>query len=184
MKVIFTADVENVALLGQVKEVANGYARNYLLPRGLAIPATPGALKQMEVKRQAEERRLAKVEGELKGLSDRIAELTVTIRARTGAEGRLYGSVTAHDVAEAVEQAVGQEIDRRKVSLAAPIRTAGEHEAVVKLSRNLNPRVKVVVESENAPVRLPQPTTGEAAGETESGAAPTGAASTSGATPA
>ncbi len=184
MKVIFTADVENVALLGDVKEVANGYARNYLLPRGLVIPATPGALKQMEVKRQAEERRLAKVEAQLKGFSDRLDGLTVTIRARTGGENRLYGSVTAHDVAEAIERAVGQEIDRRKVSLPGPIRVTGEHEAVVKLSRNLNPRVKVVVESENQPARSPQPTTGEAAGETEAGAAPTGEASTSGATTA
>ena len=169
MKVIFTADVENVALLGQVKEVANGYARNYLLPRGLAIPATPGALKQMEVKRQAEERRLAKVEAQLKGYSDRLDGLTVTIRARTGGENRLYGSVTAHDVAEAIERATGQDIDRRKVSLAAPIRVTGEYEAVVKLSRNLNPRVKVVVESENAPAAAARPAATPAGEETEAG---------------
>ena len=172
MKVIFTADVENVALLGQVKEVANGYARNYLLPRGLAIPATPGALKQMEVKRQAEERRLAKVETQLKGYSDRLDGLTVTIRARTGGENRLYGSVTAHDVAEAIERATGQDIDRRKVSLAAPIRVTGEYEAVVKLSRNLNPRVKVVVESENAPAAAAGLAATPAQGETEAGGAP------------
>lgn len=151
MKVIFTADVDRVALLGQVKEVANGYARNYLLPRGLAVPATEGALKMMEIQKASEEKKLAKLESELEGSANRLDGLTVTIKARTGAENRLYGSVTAQDVAEAIEQASGQEIDRRKVTLAAPIRVAGEHEVVVKLSRNLNPRVKVVVESENAP---------------------------------
>ncbi len=165
MKVIFTADVESVALLGQVKEVANGYARNYLLPRGLAIPATPGALRHMETKKAAEERRLAKLEGELKGFSDRLEGTSVTLRARTGAEGRLYGSITAQDVAEALQKAVGQEIDRRKVSLASPIRTAGEHEVVVKLSRNLNPRVKVIVESENAPAAATAVATAPPAGE-------------------
>ncbi|HEX2171022.1 MAG TPA: 50S ribosomal protein L9 [Dehalococcoidia bacterium] len=165
MKVIFTADVENVALLGQVKEVTNGYARNYLLPRGLAIPATPGALKQMETKKAAEERRLAKLESELKGFSDRLDGLSVTLRARTGAEGRLYGSITAQDVAEAIQQTAGHEIDRRKVGLPTPIRTAGEHEVVVKLSRNLNPRVKVIVESENAPTARPAVATAPQAGE-------------------
>lgn len=150
MKVIFTADVEDVALLGQVKEVANGYARNYLLPRGLAIPATPGALKHMEIKQAAEDRRLAKLENELKDFADRLDGTSVTLRARTGAEGRLYGSITAQDVAVALQAAIGQEIDRRKVNLASPIRTAGQHEVVVKLSRNLAPRVTVIVESENA----------------------------------
>lgn len=154
MKVIFTADVDRVALLGQVKEVANGYARNYLLPRGLAVPATEGALKMMEIQKAAEEKKLAKLESELQGSANRLDGLTVTIKARTGAENRLYGSVTAQDIAEAIEQASGQEIDRRKVSLPAPIRVAGEHEVVVKLSRNLNPRVKVLVESENAPAAV------------------------------
>lgn len=151
MKVIFTADVEGVALLGQMKEVKNGYARNFLLPRGLAVGATPGAIRNMEIRRASEEKKLARLESDLRGFADRLGELSVKIRARTGAENRLYGSVTAQDVAQAIEQAIGQEIDRRKVSLAHPIRTAGEHEVVVKLSRNLNPTVKVVVESENAP---------------------------------
>ena len=105
MKVVLVQAVPGVGQPGQVKDVADGYARNYLIPRGLAVPATPAAVKQAEARRAAEERRQARAAEELRELAQRIEGLTLTLRAKAGAaregeERRLYGSITAADVAE------------------------------------------------------------------------------------
>src|SRR5689334_20442113 len=118
MKVILTEDVQHLGEAGAIKEVANGYARNYLLPRGLAKPATPGMVKVIEERKAAEVRRIAKAEEENRSLATLIEQQTLHMQARVGKQGRLYGSITAADIANMLSQRIGQTIDRRKVELA------------------------------------------------------------------
>lgn len=144
MKVILTQDVPKVGDAGTVQEVKPGFARNYLIPRGFAFAATAGSIKQVEERQAAEAKRIAKQEEELRGLSERIQGARVEIEVRAGEQGRLYGSVTAADVAERLTALVGEEIDRRKVDLEEPIRTLGEHEVTVRLVGRLQPTITVV----------------------------------------
>jgi large subunit ribosomal protein L9 len=152
MKVILIQDVPKLGNAGTVQAVANGYARNYLIPQGLATIATKGSIKQVEERQAAEARRIAKQEEELRGLSDRIQGLRIDIEARVGEQGRLYGSVTAADIAERLSAAVGEEIDRRKIDLDEPIRTVGEHAVTVRLVGRLQPVVTIAVFDPEAPV--------------------------------
>jgi large subunit ribosomal protein L9 len=151
MKVILTEDVQHLGESGAIKEVANGYARNYLLPRGLAKPATPGMVKVIEERKAADARRTAKAEEENRSLATLIGEQTLRMKARVGKQGRLYGSITAADIANMLSQQIGQTIDRRKVDLADNIHSIGTYEVTVKLVGKLNPKVKVVVESDVEP---------------------------------
>jgi|DewCreStandDraft_5_1066085.scaffolds.fasta_scaffold00196_15 large subunit ribosomal protein L9 len=145
MKVYFLKDVPGVARAGEIKDVAEGYARNYLLPRKLAVAATEAVIDQARARQAAEARRAAREAEELRELAGRLDGLTVTVAVRAGKEGRLYGSVTAADIAEAISARVGRPVDRRRVELEAPIRKTGEYQVVVRLSRDLAPRVNVVV---------------------------------------
>lgn len=149
MKIVLTQDVEHLGTAGSIQTVRDGYARNYLLPKKLALLATPGVLKQAAERQAAEERRLAKQEAELQGLANRIEGQVVRFSARVGREGRLFGSITAGDIATMLTTQVGEEIDRRKVDLAEPIRTAGQHTVHVRLIGRLNPAVTVIVEGED-----------------------------------
>jgi large subunit ribosomal protein L9 len=146
MKVILTEVVKHLGEAGEVKEVANGYARNYLLPRRLAMPVTAGAMKQIEERKAAEGRRIAKAEEDNRSLATTIEGYTVHIKARVGSQGRLYGSVTANDIAHALSTQFGQEIDRRKVELEEHIHTVGTYQVPVRLVGKLAPKVTVVVE--------------------------------------
>lgn len=152
MKVILTQDVPKLGAAGTVQDVANGYGRNYLIPQGMANVATAGSIKVVEERQASEARKVAKLEGELKGLSDRIQGMRIQIQARVGEQGRLYGSVTSSDVAEELSKQVGEEIDRRKVDLEDPIRSAGEHQVTVRLVGRLQPTITVVVWDPEAPV--------------------------------
>lgn len=145
MKVYFLQDVPGVARAGEVKDVAEGYARNYLIPRRLAVVATEAVIEQVKARQAAEARRAAREAEELRELAARLEGLTVTVKARAGKEGRLYGSVTAADIAEAIAAQVGRPVDRRRVELAEPIRKTGEYRVVVRLGRDLAPRVNVAV---------------------------------------
>ncbi len=145
MKVYFLQDVPGVARAGEIKEVAEGYARNYLIPRRLAVVATEAVIEQVRARQAAEARRAAREAEELRELAARLEGLTVTLQARAGKEGRLYGSVTAADIAAAISAQVGRPIDRRRVELAEPIRKTGEYRVVVRLGRDLAPRVNVAV---------------------------------------
>lgn len=148
MKVILLKEVQGIGGPGTVKEVADGYARNFLLPRKLATPANSGALKQVDQMKAANERRVAKVEAEAAALARQIEGQEVLFRVRAGEEGRLYGSVTNSDVAEVLSRQIGQEVDRRKVVLDEPIHALGTFEVPVRLTAAQSPIVKVVVEAE------------------------------------
>ncbi len=148
MKVLFLRDVKNVAKAGEVKDVADGYARNFLIPGKLAVPATAHELKRKKEEVVAEERKAARAEAEAKVLADKLAGVTITIKARVGEQHRLYGSVTAADVAEALEKQTGYAVDRRRIDLEEPIKRAGSYEVPVHLGKDLSPKVKVVVEGE------------------------------------
>ena len=145
MKVVFVENVTNVASAGEVKTVANGYARNYLLPRKLAVPATLQELKRLEERNKAEDRREAKLGAKSGDLATRISRATVVISARTGATGRLYGAVTNTHIAEELARLVGEPIDRRKIRLDEPIRRLGEFELEVHLTKDVTTNVKVIV---------------------------------------
>ncbi len=156
MRVVFVQDVTNVANTGDVKTVANGYARNYLMPRKLAVPATPQELKRLEDRRKAEERKEAKLGAKAGDLASRIAEATVVINARTGASDRLYGAITNTHIADELTKLVGEPIDRRKIRLEDPIRRLGEYELEVRLTKDTSTTVKVLIlrEGEEAPIAV------------------------------
>ena len=150
MKVVFVEEVPGTAVPGDVKEVKNGFARNYLLPRGLAIPATKDALQRAEALAKKEEKRQAGLDAEARALLERLEGQKVTIRARVGEQGRLYGSVTAADIAGKLEEILGNEFDRRRVLLAEPIREAGSRLVTLRLSRNVSHPIEVEVEPEES----------------------------------
>lgn len=150
MKVILQENLEKLGIRGQVVEVAEGYARNYLLPRKFALPATPGNLKQLERIRG----RLAKIEAQehatAQDLAGQLSTATITLTRKAGQNDQLFGSVTAADIAEALA-AQGLQVDKRKVALAEPIKLIGEYDVPVKLHHNVSATVKVVVTREGEP---------------------------------
>ena len=147
MEVILREDVVKLGSRGQVVKVAAGYARNFLLPKRLAVAATEANKKIVDQERQAHLRREVKLEGEAQDLAKLLGGVTVTIAQKAGENDQLFGSVTSKDVAEALEKA-GYTIDRRKVELAEPIKQLGEHTVAVKLHRSVSAGVKVVVVKE------------------------------------
>jgi large subunit ribosomal protein L9 len=147
VKVVLTQDVPSLGRAGDVKEVSPGYARNYLLPRKLAVVATDAALKQVEQKRAAAARQAERRAEEVRALGQRIEGTELRFRARA-AEKRLYGSIHAHEIAEELSKVVGHEIDKREVDLPEPIKTTGTHTVTIRLARTVTPRVRVIVEAE------------------------------------
>jgi large subunit ribosomal protein L9 len=145
MKIVLRQDVENLGEKGSVKNVADGYARNYLIPRGMAVVATPGELKVVATNEAVKQRKISRQEQELQGLADRINGQKLEFEARAGSNGRLFGSITNGDIAEKLSKAVGAEIDRRKIVIDEPIRTTGDHPVTVNLVGKLRPQVTVVV---------------------------------------
>ncbi len=147
MKVILKQDVEKLGKAGDVVKVQPGYGRNFLIPKKIAVEATPGNIKVMEIERLAQARRdrRDKVAAEL--VAREVAKLTLTIRQKTGEGGTLYGSVTAIDIADALA-AHKIELDKRKIQLDDPIKTIGEYQIPIRLHREVTVPVKVIVESE------------------------------------
>lgn len=141
-------DVPELGSVGEVKDVASGYARNFLLPRGLAAFATPAVMKRVEAIRKAEEKRQALLEAEMMSLAQTLEGMEITIKAKVGAQGRLYGAITSGDIAEELGRVTGQDIDKRKIELEEPIRQLGEYEVPVRLSKEIAPKIKVVVAEE------------------------------------
>ena len=145
MRVILRADVANVGLKGDVLDVADGYARNFLVPRGLALTASPGALAQAAAMRRARDAREARDRASAEEIASRLAPTVITIPAKAGAEGRLFGSVTAADLVSAVEAQTGVVLDRRRVHVEDPIKTVGVHEVAVRLHTAVELRLSVEV---------------------------------------
>ncbi|MBE9502326.1 MAG: 50S ribosomal protein L9 [Dehalococcoidia bacterium] len=148
MRVVLLQDVPRLGSVGEVRDVASGYARNFLLPRGLAEFATPAAMRRVEAIRQAEGKRQALLETELTALAQTLEGVEITLKAKVGAQERLYGAVTNGDIAEELERVTGQDIDKRKIELEEPIRQLGEYEVLVRLSKGIAPKIKVVVTEE------------------------------------
>lgn len=147
MKVVFLRDVPNVAQAGEVKEVADGYARNYLIPRGLAALAQPHAVSQIEAITKKMEVRLT---AEMTELAGKIDGKEITLKAKAGAKDKLYGSVTSADIAAELKKATGIEVDKRKIELEEPIRQLGSYEIALKLGKDITPKIKVTVTEEEA----------------------------------
>ncbi len=147
MELLLKEDVEHLGVRGDVVKVRPGYGRNYLLPRGLAIQATPGNVKQIELQRRALLKKEATERDTATQQAELVKELTLEFARKVGEHGLLYGSVTTMDIAEAFT-AKGFEIDRRKIQLKDPIKEPGEYDVPVKLHREVTTNVKVVVKNE------------------------------------
>jgi len=148
MKVIFLEDVSGEAQAGEIKEVTKGYAKNFLLPRGLALVATPAALKQAESRLQKEKAQEGLDRAKLIELAGLIEGKEIHFEARVGTDDRLFGSITAADIAEKLSQAIGSSLDKRKIDMDKPLRQAGSHEVTIKLAKDLEPRVTVIIRPE------------------------------------
>ncbi|MDI3280314.1 MAG: 50S ribosomal protein L9 [Bacillota bacterium] len=145
MKVILRQDVPSLGRKGAVVELSEGYGRNYLLPRGLAVEATPANLKALEQQEKAAQQREARAEAEARALAAELASRQVVIPVRVGEGGKLFGAVTAKDIAEAISAAGGPTIDRRKFELPEPLRTLGSFQVPVRLHPQVSLTLTVVL---------------------------------------
>jgi large subunit ribosomal protein L9 len=148
MDVLLLKDVQGLGDAGEVKTVADGYGRNYLIPHGLAMMASPGAVKQAQLQAAAEERRKEQEMTEAQELAQALDGLTVTFQARAGESDRLYGSITKANIAESLEEQVGQEVDRRKIELDEPLKELGTHAITIRLASEAEAKVTVIIERE------------------------------------
>ena len=147
MKVILTDDVPKLGQAGDAKNVATGYARNYLFPKGLAVAASPGALKEYEVQRDAVGRRERRQAAKAEALAKRLSKVTLVFEAKAGESGHLYGSITTASIAEALEREIGEKFDRRRI-LCEPVRQVGWHDVAVRLRADVLGEFKVAVKPE------------------------------------
>ena len=148
MKVILLQDVDGLGKAGDLKDVANGYARNYLLRRHLAAGATPTLLANHKQHIAAQQRKLEKMAEEHSQLAERLAQVTLTFKARVGKQGRLYGSITSQDIAAGLRSVEGLTVDRRLIELRSPIRALGNYPISVKVAPKLEPKITVNVVDE------------------------------------
>ena len=147
MKVLLIKDVYKLGRAGDVKKVADGYGRNFLIPQGLAVLATAGAMRQIENIRTKATARRAALNQEMDSVAEVLKGLSLTFASKAGETGKLYGSITSQNVVEAITAKTGVKVDRRQVELD-PIRTLGEHKAHVRLTVDLIPEIKILVHRE------------------------------------
>jgi len=150
MKVIFMEDVPNVGKAGQIKDVADGYGSNYLIPHKLAVAAKPGDIKNVEAQIKARARVAAKTESEMKALAAELENKEITIKAKVGQQDRLYGSITSADISAGLASAFKVNVDKKKIELAETIRSVGTYEATIKLAKDITAKIKVNVAAEEA----------------------------------
>ena len=148
MKVVFLEDVPNVAETGEVKEVADGYGRNFLIPKKLAILADAKTTHIVEAQLKKKARRQAETEAEMKELAEQLEGREIVLKARAGAKDQLYGSITNADIAEELEKSAGLVIDKRKIELDEPIREVGSYEIAIRLTADIIPKIKLTVAEE------------------------------------
>lgn len=161
MEIILVKDVENLGLAGQVLQVASGYARNYLLPTGAALQANEGNLKMLAKKRAEYEARAKAEKEQAQDLKGKLAEVRLVFKRKTGEKGKLYGAVTAMDIAEAL-QAVGFSIERKRLRLSEPLKTVGEFEVPVRIHSEVTASFRVLVQPEDEAVPAPETAAPEA----------------------
>ena len=147
MKVLLTKDVYKLGRAGDIKKVADGYGRNFLIPQGLAVLATAGALKQVDKIRSQAQVRRTELNSELKDLAAQVNGLTLVFAGKAGETGKLYGSITTQDVATAIQEKIRFEIKKAQIDMQ-PIRALGEFNAHVRLTMDLVPEVKIIVHRE------------------------------------
>jgi len=145
MKIILQKEVDKLGATGDIVQVADGYARNYLIPRGLAAPATKGAVQHSERLKAGHEERLRRAKSEAEALAARLGKAPIRIAAQAGDEGRLFGSITAQDVADHLSRSLEESVDRRRVHLDEPIRSLGAHEVKIHLHPEVDATVTVDV---------------------------------------
>ena len=172
MKILLLKDVYHLGHAGDVKKVADGYGRNYLIPQGYAVLATPGALKQAESIRAKAEVLRKQLSSEMSVVAERINGAWITFASKAGETGKLYGSITSQMVAEKIAEKAGVEIDKRMIDIQ-PIRTLGEHKAHVRLTIDIVPSVNIMVHREGETPNIPgeeeaAPEAAEEAPESES----------------
>ena len=155
MKVLLTKDVQHLGSSGDVKEVAGGYGRNYLIPQGLAVLATRGQVKQSEERASAQHKRVQAARTDAEALAARINGQTLRFTARVGELDRLYGSITNSDIAERLAATIGVEVDRRKIDLEDSIKRVGIYPIKIRLMSGVEPMINVVVEGEEGSIQLP-----------------------------
>ncbi|WP_338553744.1 50S ribosomal protein L9 [Paenibacillus sp. KS-LC4] len=142
MKVIFLADVKGQGKKGEVKDVSEGYVRNFLLPKGLVKPASDGNLKTLEVQNASEQKRKAQEKEDAKTLAKKMEEMTIVLKTKAGEGGRLFGAITSKQIGEQLA-AQGVKVDKRKIELEEPIRTLGMTEVLVKLHPEVKAKLRV-----------------------------------------
>lgn len=175
MKVLLVKDVYKLGRAGDIKKVADGYGRNFLIPQGLAMLATAGALKQVEKIRSQAEVRRTEQNSELKDLASHINGITLVFAAKAGETGKLYGSITTQDVANAIQEKTRYEVKKPQIDMQ-PIRTLGEFTAHVRLTMDLVPEVKIIVHREGEALEgEAEPAAAPAEAKAETPAEPTAA---------
>ncbi len=148
MKVIFVQDVPNVARAGEIKEVASGYGRNFLIPQKLALLASSPATSVIEAQLKISARNQQQTEAEVAGLANQLDGREVFLKAQSGAKDRLYGSITNADIAAELESTTGLVIDKKKIELAKSIHQLGSYEVTIRLAKDVIPKIKVTVTEE------------------------------------
>ena len=148
MRVVFLDDVDGVARAGEIKNVADGYARNFLLPRKLAAAATTSTMQQADKRSRALAKEQEKLDEAAQAVAAKLGASPVVIAAKVGDQGRLFGSVTATDIAEAISARAGSTLEHRQVTLATPIKEVGTYEIAVSLTRNVKAQLTVRVRSD------------------------------------
>jgi large subunit ribosomal protein L9 len=149
MKVIFLKDVSSKGKSGEIKEVADGYAHNYLIPQGLAMAATAAAVKIVEAQSKSEAKRKVVEQEEMKKIAGEIEGKELNFKAKAASTERIHGSVTSADIAEELGKLIGYEIDKKKISLDEPLRQLGEHNVTINFAKGIEASFKVTIEEEN-----------------------------------
>ena len=150
MKVIFLKDVPK-GKRGEIKEVADGYARNFLFPKGMALPATPSAIKEAKLLLDKKVEHQTRQQEEQGKIAQELEGKELHFKAKAGAKGRLHGSITTSNIAEELSRVTGLEIDKKKIELGEPLHQLGDYEVVINLGTGAQAKIKVIIEEETAP---------------------------------
>jgi large subunit ribosomal protein L9 len=145
MKVVFLQDLSSKGKRGEIKEVADGYAKNFLIPRRLALPATPSAIKMAKSQREENAKIQARLQKELGEMAEQIEGKEIYFEAKVGEKGRIHGSITSAHIAEELSKSLNLEIEKKKINLDEPLRRVGVHEVKINLGKGLEPLIKVVI---------------------------------------